>query len=552
MKSSTAFAAAALWFTATLSAQPAPADAPVDFAALMPAQPDERIIIPALQAVVFLPASPAAGDPSAAATAGVDASRVPLLDTELCRRELAPFLRRPVSLASIDRLQTVIRVHLQMIGRPLASVSLPPQDVTDGTVRIVVQLAALEGDAKVAGARWFSEPSYVGALRAKSGEPLDLPAVNADVAWLNRNPFRQVAVSAEAGSQRGLTRLVLNTQEKIPLELNAGYSNTGTPITDTDRVSAGVLWGNAFGRGDLVRYSYSADPASRHLRSHSGSYTAFLPWRHVLTVQGAWSHVTPVMPAPFVQSGTSWQVGTRYDVPLRAPREGWTQNLSVTADFKYSDNTLEFAAIPITNNATHVAQLGATYGVSFRKFGGQNSVSLSGYASPGGLTRFNKTTAFDGSRPGAKADYAYGKLSLSHQRSLSHGFSWSTALDAQLATGALLGSEQLNGAGSSAVRGYRENGAFGDWGAVISNELHAPGFELLPARDRVDLFAFVDAASLNLHVDRESTDLRSAGLGVNYQFGRHFSARASYGRQLKQLDRSEENSHFHLSATTNW
>src|SRR5690606_22896521 len=141
----------------------------------------------------------------------------------------------------------------------------------------------------------------------------------------------------------------------------------------------------------------SGDPAWQHVRSYNAGYTAFLPWRHVLTLQGAWSTMDSVMPEPFSQGGTSWQVGARYEIPLAAPRQGWTQTLSLTADFKYSDNTLEFAEIPITDNITHVAQLGATYGLTFPALGGQNSARLELTASPGGLTGYNDDTAFAGS-----------------------------------------------------------------------------------------------------------------------------------------------------------
>src|SRR5690606_27110332 len=121
-------------------------------------------------------------------------------------------------------------------------------------------------------------------------------------------------------------------------------------------------------------------------------------------------------------------------------------------------------------------------------------------------------------------------------RTLPLGFWWSTLADFQIASGALLGSEQIAGAGVYAARGYRENTAFGDGGVVVNNELHAPNFALFKGNDSLDLFAFVDFASLNLKVDRESTDLRSAGIGLSYQWSRYLSVRASYGWQLKRLD----------------
>ncbi len=290
------------------------------------------------------------------------------------------------------------------------------------------------------------------------------------------------------------------------------------------------------------------------MRSHSLGYTAFLPWRHVLTFQAALAEVDSVMPVPFKQSGKSWQMGARYEVPLAAPRAGWTQNLSFSADFKYSDNTLEFATIPITGNITHIAQLGGSYGVTLPGWGGQNDARFEVVASPGGLTHYNSDAAFAGSRIGAKAAYAYTKLGLRHSRALTRGFTLNLSADTQFSSGALLGSEQINGGGSSAVRGYRESSAFGDWGVVGSAELHGPGFAVLKGRDRVDLFVFLDGASLRLHEDNEGTDLASSGLGVNYQFGRSFSLRTAYGWQLKPIDSSRGvySGHGHISANLTW
>jgi hemolysin activation/secretion protein len=534
------------------SAQLSAADTTPAFS--LAAQRDEPVILASLKSVVLLPDAPAENAPAALAQAAIDASRVPWLQNEALTREVAPFLGHPVSVASLGRLQMVIRIHLQLLGRPFARVFAPPQDITDGTVRIVVQPATLDGDVRLDGNQWFARERYTGALRVRSGEALDAATLNADLAWLNRNPFSRVTPVLEAGEQPGTTRVTLRAEERFPFSFAAGYDNTGTPNTDEERVSASMQWGNAFGRGDLASYRFAGDPSFAHMRSHSGGYTAFLPWRHVLSLQAAYSEIESVMPEPFTQGGTSWQVGARYEIPLAAPRAGWTQSLNLTADFKSSDNTLEFAEIPITGNTTHVAQFGGSYGLTFPALGGQNDARLELQLSPGNLTRYNDTAAFDGSRPGAKAAYGYAKLGLRHQHGLTGGWGLILSADAQFSTGALLGSEQLNGGGVSAVRGYRENSAFGDWGVLGTAELHAPGFAVLKGRDRADVFAFIDAASLRLHVDQDGTDLASAGVGVNYQFGAHFSLRASYGWQLQPIDssRGDYSGHGHVSANVSW
>jgi hemolysin activation/secretion protein len=493
---------------------------------LFGARPGEPVLVERLRGVRFVnsPAQlTAPGFPSDL----IDVSLVPELNTPGFIEVVVHFHGKPVSQASLRRLVHTVKSYMGLMRSPFTSVYLPPQDITDGYVQVVINDATVDGEVAVNGAKYFSPASFRSVIRQQPGKPIDKARLDEDIAWLNRNPYRQVRVAAAPGGSAGTTRLELQVEERLPWNVSASYDNTGSQSTDENRISAGITWANALGRGDQMTYRFIADPDVEHSKTHAASYTAFLPWRHIATFSGSYSSIESIMIAPFTQHGTSWQTGLRYEIPLRPLRAGWTQNLVFTADFKYSDNNLEFAAIPITNNVTHVAQLGASYGVSFPKFGGQNSIWFTGYASPGGLTRYNKDGAFDATRPGARAEYAYGTINVSHQRPLANRFAWISSATLQVSSGALLGSEQLNGGGSYAVRGYRESSAFGDEGIVANNELHAPAFALFKGRDTVDLFAFADFASLHLDVDHESTDLRSVGVGVNYQFGRQFSLRAS-------------------------
>jgi len=518
---------------------------------LLAAKPGERVLLPKLLGVRLLANADQLHDPGFPTT-GVDATHLPWVD----RLTFAPFppkfLNKPASRDSLHRIEMALRAYAGLRGHSFVTVYIPPQDITEGYVQIVISEAKADTRIGINGAHYFSEQTYRSALRQRPGEPVNKPQLDEDVAWLNRNPYHQVQVSAASGSAANSTALDLEVQERIPFGLSAGYNNTGTKNTDENRVSAGVTWANALGRGDQMSYQFIADPHLEHSKTNAGTYTAFLPWRHIATFSASYTTLDTIMAPPFTQKGTSWQTGLRYEIPLGALRPGWSQSLSVSADLKYSDNNLEFAAVPITNNPTEFAEFGATYGVSFKQFGGLNSITLTGEASPGGLVSHDNDRAFNGSRFGAKAQFAYATLSLSHSHPLLYGFTWNLSVNAQVSSGALLGSEQLNGGGSGAVRGYAESTAFGDYGAVISNELHAPGFSLFRGHDNVDLFGFFDVASLNLHVDNESTDLRSLGLGVSYQFSRYASIRSAYGWQLKYLDRSTEHDHAHIAVNLSW
>ncbi|WP_438481143.1 ShlB/FhaC/HecB family hemolysin secretion/activation protein [Oleiharenicola lentus] len=524
----------------------------LDPALVLPAQPHEVQLLAALRGVIFVSDPLETTKPVPAGFAGVEVTGAPLLADADVATAVAPFLGRPASLPSLGRIALVARFLAQMQGHAFVIAYVPAQDLTDSVVRAVIHRAKLEGNVGVEGARYFPKAHYEHALALPAGEEIDAMKLSTAVEALNQNPFRRAVLSASAGHAPGTTRLTLRVNEERPWKFNFGYDNTGTAVTGEDRISAGVTWGNAFGRGDVMSYRFTADPAFAHSLSHSANYNTVLPWKHTLATFGAYSRIESELPAPLTQVGHSWQVGTRYGWTLPKLKNGWAQTLSFGPDFKYSDNNLEFAAIPITNNVTHIAQFGATYALSKRTQKQSLGASVSLYASPGGLSSHNEDEFFDVSRAGATADYFYGRIDLNYSRALPHGFSLSSTLGAQAGSGELLGSEQLNGGGSSAVRGYRESSAFGDGGVVCLNELHFPAFSPSKTGDHLDPFAFFDAATLyTLGLGGEDTQLAGAGVGVNYQWRKYFTVRAAYGWQLKDLG-GGENSRAHVSASLNF
>lgn len=522
-----------------------PPGMPEGFAAL----PGETVLIPALRGIVCVADPVQAGAPLPELFAGIDTARAPLVDGPEWHELLRLFLDRPVSLPSLERIPIALRAGLRARGRPFIVSYVPPQDLTAAVVRVVIHPARLEGELQIEGAQWFSEESYRRALPVAPGEEIDAGVLQTGVQRLNRNAHRRVLLEAESGQQPGTTRLVLRVQETKPWQVSAGYSNAGTALTNENRVSAGWTWGDAFGRGDSLGYSLSADPGFKHSVSHSANYGTTFASGRTLTVFGSHSTIESALPAPLTQEGISWQAGARLALPLTRSTSGWERSVNFTADFKYSDNTLEFARIPVTDNVTHVAQLGATFAATKRGERRNFAWSASLHGSPGGLTRRNRDSAFAASRAGARAAYLYGRLDAQYAQRLARGCSWIASANLQFAGAPLLGTEQLNGGGAAAVRGYRESSAFGDDGALVSNELHLPPFSPLGRRDRMDVFGFADVAVLGTYgIGGDALEIGAVGLGLDYRFAGHFDCRAAYGWKLKRLPADQDAGRLHVSA----
>lgn len=525
--------------------------------------PGEEVLLDHLAGVVVFPGEAPFRSAGPLHTAGLDISRTPFLQTADFRAIMGAFLNQPVSPESLKRLTRSIEFYAASLQRPFITAYLPPQDITAGTLAVVVRESVADERFTIEGNRWFGDDSYQRFVRQQPGDRIDLQRLREDVAWINRNGFRSARLTASPGAEPGTTRVGVSVRETRPWRFTSGYNNSGTATSDTDRLNAGVTWANAFGRADLWNLNLSADPAVHHYRALSTGYTAFLPWRHILTVRGNVALTDGIVAAPFELDGTSWQVALDYEVPL-APAAGGrlTRTAYLGLDFKASDNNFAFARIPITDNLTHVAQ--ARFGLrgTWSPAPGQSvAYDLSLAAAPGDLTGHNTDAWFTNSRTDAHARYVYGRINLSYLRPLPRGFAWQARLSGQFASTRLIGSEQFAAGGSAGPRGYEEGEVYGDHGLALQQEFQLParsnllGRLLADTRDTLQVFGFVDAARVWNRGESgpaAATTLLSAGPGLRYSIGSSLSLSLAHGWQLKTTPFSnsgdEQRTHLSLSA----
>ncbi len=542
---------------------------PINLEAGFLAQPGEAIIISELKGIRVI-ADPSRLVSSRAALADpIQIEAVPSLDNTSGRELLRLVLGRPASLESLHRLRDALRLLLAQSGRAFSSVILPPQDITGGYLQIVV-VESVVGDVRVEGSHHFSAQSYLSRLNQKTGDAVDRRALTVGIDRINQNSFRRATTRVEAGALPGTTDIVIQVKERFPWRFFTGYSNTGTQTTTEDRINAGVNWGNAFGLGHLATLQWTSDLEARHSRALSGNYTADLPRNHSVTLFGAYSEIESVSSGGLSQAGVSWQIGLNYDVPLRDLGKSYEQSLQFGADFKVSDNNLEFAlppfVIPISDNLTHIAQARAAYRGTLTDPWGATSWGAKVVASPGGLSRENEDAAFNASRAMAKAAYVYGSIDARRETPLDAllpGVSWSVRGEYQRSSGNLLGSEQFSAGGSGSVRGYEQGEVVGDNALFLSQELLLPAFS--PAKtffraavsDTLMPYLFHDYARV-WNVDKlegeHAFSLHGVGWGLRYQWGRHASLRAAYGWQLRDSGSSDtgKNSRLHLFANVSF
>ena len=516
---------------------------------------DTAIRVKALAGIVFLTDSQSVRKEGAAPVAGLDVSRVPELQTEAFGARMSKYLGRPVSLASIDDLVREVVAYFNDNDRPFVVVVAPEQDITGGILQVVV-IEGRVGEVRVLGAKTFDERIYRNAIGLKPGDAILKRRLDADVDFLNRNPFRDVSLLLEPGKAVGTTDVTLRTRERAPLRLYAGFDDTGIDETDNQRLLFGVNWGNVFGLDHQLSYQYTASPDFDTFRAHSATYFAPLPWRHFVTVFGSYADTKSRVPAPFALDGNSRQLGLRYEIPLEKIR-GYSHSVIAGLDYKRTNNNLEFGLTNVSATSAEIFQGVLSYQGNLGDLSGTTSFTGTIFYSPGGLSGKNKDINFQALRAFAESEYVYGNMQLQRITRLPREFSWHFSAEAQIADGNLLGSEQLGAGGYASVRGYDERQANGDQGYLIRNELRTPAFSLgapLPGKEaQLQLLAFLDYGMVRnkrlLPGEDRSVELASAGLGSRLSIDQNVSARFDYGWQLKDsgIPGGPRNSRAHFS-----
>ena len=514
----------------------------------------DRVLVDALEGLMFVD-SP---DLVAAVTNnnGINID----LDVEFRQEEFAhvfePFLGRPLSLALLDQINQETVNFFRERDYPVVDAFAPDgQDISDGVVQIVVLVGRL-GAVRVEGARFSDSEKLQNTIRLENNNPIVLSTLQEDIRWLNRNPFRTVNALFERGDAFSQTDLVLSVEERVPVRVYASTDDTGNALTGEERLNAGINWGNAFGLGHQLGYQYSTSFENSEFSAHSINYQAPLPWRHNFSLFGAYVESDPApTTAGFDFDARSWQIGARYNLPVSL-FSGLEENLSLGADFKHSNNNLQFGILDVLDTYTDILQFNLRWSAVRLDDYGSTEIAASVTLSPGGITVDNDDDKFSAARAGAMADYIYTRFDINRLTRLPGDATLATNLHIQLSDSNLLGSEQLGVGGYLTARGYDEYAATGDEGITLRNELRLAPMQVFSSEQRQDslqFLSFVDYAyvkNVDLLPGETSTDLLSAGLGLRYAFGSAVSLRADYGWQLKEITPGMgKDSRIHFSLT---
>lgn len=468
---------------------------------------------------------------------------------------LKPYLGMPLSNAGIAKLQAAVAGVYRANGLPFVSVTAPPQEVTDGVVQLRVIVFRL-GHAGVEGAG-SDKNAIGGAVRARSGEPIDADALSEDIDWLNRNPYRAVTGVFSQGEATTLSDLTLSVSEGKPWSVTAGWSNTGSAGTGKQRYSVGggfwlpsvngatvsyLLTGSGDSFGHPRRFLLEGETFP-HYVSHAARVVIPASARQQI-------EFTPDLVASRIDIDAYTSVRSRtFELPLvyrtavsnLLPGKYWGEIYGGLA-YKSARRQVYFAGTEAASGDAALLQFTAGWADTFRGKTSQTAVDLRLVANPG------KTVADSGDRSWSvfsggrvtSASYAYGIVNLTRRTKLGGSYAWDSEFTGMLAGTALPDTERLALGGVAGSRGYGFYDASADRGAIWRNTLRMPGQDILakilPEDRTVSPYVFADVAWGEDLAAHGSTTLLSAGAGMDIALVRHVMGTFTAGRAITDRD----------------
>jgi len=455
----------------------------------------------------------------------------------------------PLSLGGLNQMVRDAVMAYRRSNFPVVDVLVPEQEITTGVLQLVIIEGRL-GEVIVEGTGPLEGRALASQIRTERGEVIRETDLAEDLAWINKHPTRQVDLIFSPGRDYGETDVILRSQAYRAISAYLAYENSGTEVLGEDRgiFGASMVGPLFFGNDTILSYQFTTDlgSTSSDIFGHSAVFASYLPWRHQVTLLGAYVDSEAAIDIGGGETieigGVNKQMSGRYGIPL--PHIGrMAHELQVGMDFKSSNSSLGFGGIEVFDTTSEIVQYSLGYNIVARDRGGTWRVEAEVVNSPGGATNKNNDPIFESQRAGATATYTYGRIFVDREQDLFGGWSLYGRLGAQASNSNLLSSETFGAGGHDSVRGFESRVVSGDRGIAGSLELRTPRF--YPStfggfgnvRDGAYGLVFWDAAKVGPHealAGQGDFTLGSVGVGLRYQKEEWFTLRVDYGVQVTE------------------
>ena len=174
------------------------------------------------------------------------------LDQTTLENFLNQYLDTPLTVEQIKSIPANLSLFYRQ-NNLIAEITLPDQDITEGTLVIEITEAKMGEVTIDSGERSSIKSNYLKQyFKTAQSEQLNLKLIAQRILIVNELPGLKAEAQLRAGTQVGTTDVVIKTQESKRFITNLNYDNYGSRSTGEQRAIASASLNNPFGVGDQL------------------------------------------------------------------------------------------------------------------------------------------------------------------------------------------------------------------------------------------------------------------------------------------------------------
>ncbi len=201
---------------------------------------------------------------------GYEVTGVTLLSVSNLTQVLTPHTGTNLGISDIIKAASSLQQEYRGRGYPTVDIALPPQQITNGIVRIRVVEGLLTSVAVTRNTH-FSSNNILRALPSlKTNVYLNSHIFTAELDRANANRDRQIYPQLGPGPTPGTSSLLLEVKDRLPLHGRMDLNNLSTPRSPEYRLNGNISYDNLWQLEHSIGFQYGFSPQSQKAESVPG------------------------------------------------------------------------------------------------------------------------------------------------------------------------------------------------------------------------------------------------------------------------------------------
>ncbi len=474
---------------------------------------------------------------------------VTVLESSVLEETFSKYIGKRMGFTDFVRVASEITDLYKERGYVTTRAILPPQEIKDGTLRIMV-IEGRIGKFEITNNKYVSTKYIEKRLHQEEGDVFRLQNLEKDVVGLNNRPILdRVHATLKPGDETGTSDIELRVDDHFPMHVSLNFDNTGRPDIGLYRSGITVQHENFTGVGDSLVANYT-----RADRTKALSVQYNYPIRDEWTLGGSYSYSKVNLAGPStlvtaIQARTH-RFGINTALPLYKSKDGRWQ-VSADSQAYLVDSMVFLSTDHFLINRPNTNPKRLTFGKKIRSINREDEfpsvraittgVNVQEQDTKGRtVTRLAMTNGID--LFGGNQSYIKFNGDVTRILQLFPGIVGVFRGQMQYTPNRLPGLEQMQIGGNASVRGYSEGFLSGDRGYLLSAEVRYPLYgmpEIIKKRFQGLVFyemggVFISDNDWERKINGSVANgtpgrLQSAGVGIRGQVSKNLTGRADIG-----------------------